>query len=67
MNKDNLISLIWRIYKSLDTISVKGYSNTRTLSNCMDALQQLAEAIDKSFPMSEKSEHDESGDTIGKD
>lgn len=43
--KESMISLIGDIYRALDTISVKGYVNTKTLSNCMDALQQLADNI----------------------
>lgn len=43
--KENILSLVGKIYRALDTISVNGYSNIKTLSNCMDALQQLADDI----------------------
>ena len=49
--KENMISLVGKIYKALDAISVSGYGNMKTLSNCMDALQQLAEDISKYEPV----------------
>lgn len=48
--KENMISLVGKIYRALDTISVSGYSNIKTLFSCMDALQQLADGINSYEP-----------------
>ena len=50
MNKENLIALVGQIYRGLDTISVSGYNNIKVLSNCMEALQQLANDINDAEP-----------------
>lgn len=50
MNKENLITLVGQIYRALDTVSVSGYNNTKVLSNCMEALQQLANDINEAEP-----------------
>lgn len=50
MNKENLITLVGQIYRGLDTISVSGYNNIKVLSNCMEALQQLANDINDAEP-----------------
>lgn len=42
MNKEDLILQVNKIYQALNTISVQGYANIKTLGNCMDALQKLA-------------------------
>lgn len=49
--RENMISLVGKIYRALDTIPVNGYGNLKTLSNCMDALQQLAESINNYEPV----------------
>ena len=50
MNKENLIILVEQIYRALDTVSVSGYNNTKVLSNCMEALQRLANDINEAEP-----------------
>lgn len=46
MDKEELISLAEKIKQALNAISVSGYSNLRTLANCMDALTELEKKID---------------------
>ena len=46
MNKEDIIVQINKIYQALNTISVQGYGNIKTLGNCLDAMQQLAKDVD---------------------
>lgn len=46
MNKEDIIVQINKIYQALNTISVQGYGNVKTLGNCLDAMQQLAKDVD---------------------
>ena len=46
MNKEDIIIQINKIYQALNTISVQGYGNIKTLGNCLDAMQQLAKDVD---------------------
>lgn len=46
MNKEDIIIQINKIYQALNTISVQGYGNIKTLGNCFDAMQQLAKDVD---------------------
>jgi len=46
MNKEELISLAEKIKQALNVISVSGYGNLKTLSNCIDALIELEKKID---------------------
>lgn len=45
MDKEELISLAEKIKQALNAISVSGYSNLRTLANCMDALTELEKRL----------------------
>lgn len=45
MEKENLISLAEKIKQALNAVSVSGYSNLKTLSNCIDALTELEKNI----------------------
>lgn len=45
MEKENLISLAEKIKQALNAISVSGYGNLKTLSNCIDALTELEKNI----------------------
>ena len=45
MEKENLISLAEKIKQALNAISVAGYGNLKTLSNCIDALTELEKNI----------------------
>ena len=45
MEKENLISLAEKIKQALNAISVAGYGNLKTLSNCIDALTELENNI----------------------
>lgn len=45
MEKENLISLAEKIKQALNAISVSGYGNLKTLSNCIDALAELEKNI----------------------
>ena len=45
MDKEELISLAEKIKQALNAISVSGYSNLRTLANCIDALTELEKKI----------------------
>lgn len=45
MDKEALITQATKIYQALNTISVAGYSNVKTLGNCLDALLQLSKDI----------------------
>ena len=46
MNKEDIIIQINKIYQALNTISIQGYGNIKTLGNCLDAMQQLAKDVD---------------------
>lgn len=46
MNKEDIIVQINKIYQALNAISVQGYSNIKTLGNCLDAMQQLAKDVE---------------------
>ena len=41
MEKENLISLAEKIKQALNAVSVSGYGNLKTLSNCIDAITEL--------------------------
>lgn len=45
MEKESLISLTEKIKQALNAISVAGYGNLKTLSNCIDALTELEKNI----------------------
>lgn len=45
MEKENLISLAEKIKQALNAVSVSGYGNLKTLSNCIDALTELEKNI----------------------
>lgn len=45
MNKEDLIMQANKIYQALNTISVRGYGDIKTLGNCLDAMQELAKNI----------------------
>lgn len=45
MDKENLITQVSKIYQALNAISVQGYSNIKTLGNCLDAVQELIKNI----------------------
>ena len=45
MEKESLISLAEKIKQALNAISVAGYGNLKTLSNCIDALTELEKNI----------------------
>jgi hypothetical protein len=45
MEKENLISLTEKIKQALNAVSVSGYGNLKTLSNCIDALTELEKNI----------------------
>lgn len=45
MDKENLITQVSKIYQALNSISVQGYSNIKTLGNCLDAMQELVKNI----------------------
>lgn len=45
MEKESLISLAEKIKQALNAISVSGYGNLKTLSNCIDALTELEKNI----------------------
>lgn len=45
MNKEDLITQVNKIYQALNTISVRGYGDIKTLGNCLDAIQELAKNI----------------------
>lgn len=45
MEKESLISLTEKIKQALNAVSVSGYGNLKTLSNCIDALTELEKNI----------------------
>ena len=45
MNKEDLIIQVNKIYQALNTISVRGYGDVKTLGNCLDAMQELAKNV----------------------
>ena len=45
MNKEELTVQADKIYRALNTISVSGYSNVKTLGNCLDAMVELVKNI----------------------
>lgn len=45
MKKESLISLTEKIKQALNAVSVSGYGNLKTLSNCIDALTELEKNI----------------------
>lgn len=45
MNKEELSVQADKIYRALNTISVSGYGNIKTLGNCIDAMVELVKNI----------------------
>ena len=45
MNKEELMAQADKIYRALNTISVSGYGNIKTLGNCLDAMVELVKNI----------------------
>lgn len=45
MNKEDLITQVNKIYQALNTISVRGYGDVKTLGNCLDAMQELSKNV----------------------
>ena len=46
MDKQDLITLAEKIKQALNAISVSGYGNIKTLSNCIEAMTELEKNID---------------------
>jgi len=43
--KDKILDSVQQIMKALETIQLSGYSNTKTMCNCIEALNALHSAL----------------------
>lgn len=61
-----VVQTIAEVYQALDTIEVRGFVNTKTLSNCMEAIKQCVEIINQQNP-TETPSTEKNGDSVNKE